>query len=240
MEPTLVVIVFIIGYLAGAISVSRIATRLIDPQADLEDVYLPVPGTDEKMKMHSMGANTASMKYGPRVGCTIGALDMLKVFAPTLAVRLLYPDAPYFLIVAVAGMIGHNFPIFYGFKGGRGISAFYGGLLAVDPIGAVVSAFAGMAIGMAVFKDFLISYLAGLWLVVPWLWFTTYDIGYLLYGLAANLLFVLAMLPEMRDIIRLRKKYGKGDLRGMMDGLPMGQSMLKIWDRFGIGKKSAS
>lgn len=239
MEPTLAILVFIAGYLAGAISFTRLITRLIDPHADLEDVYLPIAGTDEKMKMHAMGANTASMKLGPRVGCTIGALDMLKVFVPTLAVRLLYPDANYYLILALAGMIGHNWPVYYGFKGGRGISAFYGGLLAIDPIGAVVTSMIGMGIGMAVFRDFLVSYLAGLWLIAPWLWFTTYEPAMLLYGLAANLLFLLAMLPEMKDIIRLRKQYGKGELRSMMDGVPMGRSMLKIMDRFGFSKKSS-
>jgi hypothetical protein len=96
----------------------------------------------------------------------------------------------------------------------------------------------GMGVGMAVFKDFLVSYLAGLWLIVPWLWFTSHDLYYLLYGLAANLLFLVAMIPEARDIIRLRKQYGKGELRSMMDGLPMGRSMLKIMDRFGLGKKA--
>jgi hypothetical protein len=91
---------------------------------------------------------------------------------------------------------------------------------------------------MVLFKDFLISYLAGLWLIVPWLWFTTFDLKFLLYGVAANLFFLLAMLPELRDILQLRKKYGKGELRSMMDGVPMGRSMLKIMDRLGLRKNN--
>jgi glycerol-3-phosphate acyltransferase PlsY len=238
MDAFLVVLFFMLGYLLGAVSFARIATRLIDPQSNLGDVYLPIAGTQEKMKMHAMGANTASMKYGPRVGCTIGALDMLKVFIPTLVIRLLYPDVPYYLFPALGGMVGHNWPVYYRFKGGRGISAFYGGLLAIDPIGAVVTSLIGMAAGMVLFKDFLISYLAGLWLIVPWLWFTTFDLKFLLYGVAANLFFLLAMLPELRDILQLRKKYGKGELRSMMDGVPMGRSMLKIMDRLGLRKNN--
>jgi glycerol-3-phosphate acyltransferase PlsY len=238
MDAFLVVLFFLLGYLLGAISFARIAIRLIDPQDGLGDVYLPIAGTQEKMKMHAMGANTASMKYGSRVGCTIGALDMLKVFIPTLVVRLLYPDMPYYLLPALGGMVGHNWPIYYRFKGGRGISAFYGGLLAIDPIGAVVTSFIGMIVGMVIFKDFLVSYLAGLWLIIPWLWFTTFDLKLLLYGVAANLFFLFAMLPELKDILQLRKKYGKGELRSMMDGVPMGRSMLKIMDRLGLRKNN--
>ncbi len=239
MESGLVLLAITIGYLSGAISFARLITHWINPQEELDDVYLNIEGIAEPMKMHAMGANTASMKYGPKTGCAIGALDMLKVFVPTLVFRLLYPDQPYFLILAFAGMIGHNWPVYYRFKGGRGISAFYGGLLAVDPIGAIATSMIGMGIGMAIFKDFLVAYLAGLWLIIPWLWFTTHNLYFLAYGLGANLLFILAMIPEIRDIIRLRKQYGKGELRSMMDGVPMGRSMLKIMDRIGLSKKKA-
>jgi glycerol-3-phosphate acyltransferase PlsY len=53
------------------------------------------------------------MKMGPKVGCTIGLLDILKVTLPVLVFRLLYPDQYYFLIVAIAGMVGHNWPVFH-------------------------------------------------------------------------------------------------------------------------------
>lgn len=236
MEPSLALILFVAGYLVGAISFTRIVTRMVDPQASLDDVYFPIEGTDEKLKMHAMGANTASMKYGSRVGCTIGALDMLKVFLPTLIVRMLFSESYYPLVVAMGGMIGHNWPIFNRFKGGRGISAFYGGLLAIDPIGAILTSALGMLVGMMVFKDFLIAYLAGLWLIIPWLWFTTQDVTYLIYGLVANFLFIVAMLPELRDILKVRDKFGKGSLPGMMDKTPMGRSMLKIMEKLRFRK----
>lgn len=236
MEPSLALILFVAGYLVGAISFTRIVTRMVDPQASLDDVYFPIEGTDEKLKMHAMGANTASMKYGSRVGCTIGALDMLKVFLPTLIVRMLFSESYYPLVVAMGGMIGHNWPVFNRFKGGRGISAFYGGLLAIDPIGAILTSALGMLVGMMVFKDFLIAYLAGLWLIIPWLWFTTQDVTYLIYGLVANFLFIVAMLPELRDILKVRDKFGKGSLPGMMDKTPMGRSMLKIMEKLRFRK----
>ncbi len=37
----------------------------------------------------------------------------------------------------MAGMIGHDWPVFNGFKGGRGVSSVYGALLVIDWIGAL-------------------------------------------------------------------------------------------------------
>ena len=187
-----------------------------------------------------MGGNTVGMKYGSGAGCAVGLLDILKVFLPTLAFKLIYPDQYYFLIAAVAGFIGHCWPIYYRFKGGRGMSAFYGGLFAFDPLGAVAIAGSGMLIGMLVFRDMLIAYMAGVWLLIPWMWFTTKDYAYLVYAIVINILFVLAMIPELREIIRLRKLYGKGDMSASMQQFPMGRHMLKIMNFLNLSKKPES
>lgn len=225
------------GYLAGAISFSRMITRLVDPKADLTSVEIPVEGLDETYKMTAMGASTAGMLLGRRVGCLIGLLDMLKVTIPTLVIRWLYPDQPYFLVTALAGMLGHIWPVYYRFKGGRGISAVYGGLFAIDWLGAIATSGLGMALGMVVFRDLLVSYLSGLWLLIPWMWFRTHNGYYLAYALLANLIFLLGMLPELRQIMRLRRKRGgKGSMMSMMEHTPMGQSMLDIARRLKLMK----
>jgi len=43
---------------------------------------------------------------------------MAKVAIPTLVFKLLYPQDPYLLIAAAAGMVGHIWPVFNRFKGG--------------------------------------------------------------------------------------------------------------------------
>jgi len=98
MEPIALIVVAVISYLLGSISFARLIPRLVDPKADLSDISLPVQDSEERMPMLAMGANTASIKYGSKVGCSIGLLDMLKVFLPTLAVRLLYPGESYYLV----------------------------------------------------------------------------------------------------------------------------------------------
>jgi 1,4-dihydroxy-2-naphthoate octaprenyltransferase len=74
-------------------------------------------------------------------------------------------------------------------------------------------------------------------LIIPWLWFTTHDFTYLAYALIINLLFILAMLPEIRQIREFRRKYGKGDIKVSMEQFPMGRSMLKIMNLISLRKQ---
>lgn len=238
MNFTILLAAILIPYLIGSLSFARIVSRLVAPDVDIHKVEMDIPGTDRKRKMHAIGANTVSMKLGPRVGCTIGILDILKGFVPTIVFRLLYPDQPYFFIAALLAMVGHNWPIYHGFKGGRGISTFYGGFFAIDWVGALVTSTAGMILGMVVLKDMLIAFLSGLWFVIPWMWLTKdQPLWYVLYAFAVNVIFMVAMIPELRETIAERRKYGKQDMEVTMDQMPMGRGMKKIMDRLGLLKK---
>lgn len=225
------------AYLIGSISFARLVSRLAAPDVDITNVTMDIANSDKQMKMQAIGANTASMKLGARVGCTIGLLDMLKGFLPTLALRLIYPGQPYFLATAVFAMIGHNWPLYHRFKGGRGISTFYGGFFAIDWPGALITPALGMLFGMAVLKDMLVAYLAGLWLVIPWMWLMHNDRAYLLYALSVNLIFMLAMLPEIRAVRQARQQYGKEDMQFAMQQFPMGRSMLRIMEFFKLKRE---
>ncbi|MFO7664258.1 MAG: glycerol-3-phosphate acyltransferase [Chloroflexota bacterium] len=217
----------IISYVVGAIPVSRIASKLLGQKDAIGEIEVQVPGTDETYKVTSMGAAAASMQFGAKAGCIIGLLDIAKVLLPVLAFRLLYPEGYAHLAAAVAGMVGHNWPIFNRFKGGRGISSAYGGLLVVDWIGALVCAVGGLLFGLVVLQDFIFAYMAGLFFAIPWLWFTTRDPIYVIYILIINILFIVAMIPDLRQYLRLRKQ-GVVDLSTVMDTTPMGRGMMKM------------
>lgn len=236
MEPLLVFLALVVGYFAGALSFTRLVSRLDDPNVDLENIEIPVKGTDKTYKVSSMGASTASMKLGPKVGCAIGLLDILKVALPTLAFRLFFPGQEYFLIVALAGMVGHNWPVFNRFKGGRGISAFYGGLAAIDLPGAIVCAVGGLLLGLFIFRDIVLAYMAGVWLVIPWLWFATHDPAYLIYAVSVNILFLLAMIPDLKQYLKIRRE-GNIELGDAMETFPMGRGMMKMMERLHLNQK---
>jgi glycerol-3-phosphate acyltransferase PlsY len=105
-------------------------------------------------------------------------------------------------------IVGHNYPIFYGFKGGRGLATVYGGLFVLDLVGVVATSIAGMLLG-GLLGQVLVMRWAGLLLMIPWIWLRTHDAAKLAYVLIANALFWYAMLPELRQYFRLR---GEGEL----------------------------
>jgi glycerol-3-phosphate acyltransferase PlsY len=230
MDILLVVVSVLAGYFLGALSFARIVSRIASPSFDLEDVHIPSSQEDgDSYRFRSVSATAASMKLGGKVGCLIGWLDMFKVALPTLFFKLMFPDQPYFLFAASAGMMGHNWPVYYRFNGGSGISSIYGAMFVIDWLGALVCAFAGLFFGMVVVKDVLVSYLSGVWFLIPWLWFRTNDPYHVGYAVLVNLLFMLSLIPEIGDAIRSRKE-GTYDFALAMKSIPMGRGMLKMMD----------
>lgn len=218
------------GYLLGSISFARVVSRILAPRVNIVDTKVVVPGRETAVEWRPISASTASMHLGGRVGCAIALLDMLKVALPALAFKLLYPGQPYELIVAVAGMAGHNWPIFHRFRGGRGLSTFYGGPFAIDWLGALVTSTLGTLLGMVVVRDMLVAYLAGLWLVIPWMWIRTQRVEYVAYAVAVNVLVMVAMIPDIKDNLKLKRE-GVLNQEMMMQAVPMGRGMLKMQDQ---------
>ena len=221
----------IAGYLFGSISFSRIIHRIVAPDEKLTETEVPVEGTELKYKVTTFGATAVSMKHGPKVGCSIGFADILKVVIPVLFFRLMFPEDPYMYIAAAAGMIGHNWPVYYKFKGGRGISAYYGGLFVIDWLGGIVTMTAGMVFGFFIVRDFFVAYMAGLWFLIPWAWFMTHRYDYLAYAILVNIIYIVAMLPDLKQYIKIRKTT-KVTTKMVLELSPMGRGMLKISEWF--------
>ena len=231
MEFGVVVLVLIISYLLGSISFARLVTRWWTRDKDVTDFEVSIDGTDESYKVLSIGGNSVSSVLGPKAGMTVGVLDILKVFLPTLLLKLLFPQQPvYALLAAVGGLIGHIWPIYYRFHGGSGFSAIMGGLLAIDWLAVLVCPIAGLLLGMLVFRNMIVASLSWIWLLIPWFWWRSGgDWAYILYALALNVLFILAMVPEIRMAQKYKKEgkyleYGRGSLKSN----PMGRGMIKI------------
>ena len=66
--------------------------------------------------------------------------DAAKGAIPVLVARWLFPETPLPYIAGGAAFIGHLFPVWLGFKGGKGVATFYGVLFAAAwPVGIVAA-----------------------------------------------------------------------------------------------------
>lgn len=227
------------AYLFGSISFARLIARLINPQEDLENVEMKGPESETGQRLQTIGATTASLKLGSKVGCAIGLLDILKGVLPVLLLKLIYPDQYYHLIAAVFVVLGHNWPVFYRFRGGAGVSATYGGFFVVDFLGTIISAFTGMIFGFFIVRDILVAYTSGFWFMLVWLIIFKGDWPHIVYGILMNVIFTLGLIPDIKDYVR-KKREGTLDMQAGMESFPMGRGMLKIMRFFGTEPRQKS
>jgi len=91
----------------------------------------------------NIGATNVGRVLGPRLGLMVFALDLVKGLAPALAFSLLadvvHYDRPWPLhlahvAVAAGAVIGHVFPVWLRFKGGKGVATGLGALLGTFPV----------------------------------------------------------------------------------------------------------
>jgi glycerol-3-phosphate acyltransferase PlsY len=205
MNLPIALLAMIVGYLAGSISFARVVAGLFAPGQSIEKIEIAVPDSEARYESRAISATSVRLHLGPKYGCMTGILDILKAAIPALAFKLWQPDAPYYLLAASMAAVGHNWPLYYHFKGGRGMSPIMGGMLIFDPLGVLVTNFLGLASDLLIRNLFVSS---GVWLVlmIPWTWFRSGSAVELLYVTAMCILFWASMLPEWREMLRLRRE----------------------------------
>jgi glycerol-3-phosphate acyltransferase PlsY len=170
---------------------------------------------------------------GARYGCLTAILDMLKVAIPVLVFALYWPDEPYRLIVAGAGIVGHVWPLYYRFVGGRGLSPILGGLLIIDPLGLIINTVAAFVLGI-LGGSLLFLRWGWLILLIPWFWLTTRDPATVAYMVVANAVYWFAMLPELRQYMALKRRGVARNKEEISRAWSMGGRIGRLADRYSL------
>ncbi|MBQ2897607.1 MAG: glycerol-3-phosphate 1-O-acyltransferase PlsY [Clostridia bacterium] len=121
-----ILLIIVIGYLIGSIS-SAIT---------MGKIY----GIDiKKVGSGNAGATNVARSIGKWQGVVVFLFDFFKGAIAVLIASFILKD--YAVLAGLFAIIGHNFPIYYGFKGGKGVSTTFGILLAIDfRIGIIIGA----------------------------------------------------------------------------------------------------
>ena len=76
---------------------------------------------------------TNVLRHGGKKAAIITLIgDMLKGLIPILLAIQLQADTLTIALVALCALLGHVFPMYYGFKGGKGVATFYGVILGIN------------------------------------------------------------------------------------------------------------
>jgi acyl phosphate:glycerol-3-phosphate acyltransferase len=128
-------VMLILAYLVGAIPTS-IWVGKIFYKIDVRD-----------FGSGNAGASNAIRVFGPAVGLFVLVTDMFKGFAAVYLVRFysfVCPGTPEFIniqiILGVAAVLGHIYPVYAGFRGGKGVATIFGVLLALHPLATICAA----------------------------------------------------------------------------------------------------
>ncbi len=134
------------AYLLGAISTAIITCKLMG---------LPDPRT---VGSKNPGA-TNVLRHGGKKAAIITLLgDMMKGFLPVFVVSLIQDNNTVIALCGVAAFLGHVYPVYFKFKGGKGVATFFGALLGFNALAGL----AVLAIWLIVAKLFKISALSAL------------------------------------------------------------------------------
>ncbi len=110
-------LVILIGYFLGAIPTAYLAGCIIR-------------GRDiRQIGDQNAGAANAYRELSPAAGITVGIVDAAKGALVIIIAQSFRVSEPVVLFTGLAAVVGHNWPVFLGFRGGRGVSTTIGILL---------------------------------------------------------------------------------------------------------------
>ena len=118
------IFIFLIGYFCGCFQTSYFISMKFGKQ-DIRNI-----GSG------NAGASNITSEMGWKFGIIVAISDILKAYIPVKILMLIFIDTSYQLeCMSIAGMgavLGHIYPFFMNFRGGKGIASYLGMLLAID------------------------------------------------------------------------------------------------------------
>jgi glycerol-3-phosphate acyltransferase PlsY len=188
------IIAVIIGYLLGSIPFAYIAARLIK-------------GVDiRRVGGGNVGALNIMREIGTVAGWAVLLADMGKGVLAVLIAQWLGVSMVFVFVAGLAAVAGHSWPVFLGFKGGRGAATALGVLLALAPVEFAIS-FAIIVIVVLVTSNFRLAIGVGLVFLPLIIWWFGGETSLIIYSLALPLLLGLRnILTFKRELVTLGEK----------------------------------
>ncbi len=114
------ILCFLIGYVLGTVNYSYIIGR--------------IKGFDIRTKgSTNAGASNATVTMGWKIGVIVGLCDILKAFVSVIIAKFIFPELEFAGVIAgVSCILGHIFPFYLNFRGGKGFASYLGMILALD------------------------------------------------------------------------------------------------------------
>ena len=181
-----ILIISILSYLLGSVPFGFILTKVF-LKKDIRDI-----GSGNIGATNALRAGNKSLGYGTLF------LDIIKAIIPVVYVKLNYPD--YIFIASLCVFLGHIFPIWLKFKGGKGVATYVGILFSINlTIGFV---FIGVWFFTFLISKYssLSSLCASLSIPIYLFFFTSQNLVFF------SIMFILILYTHRENVKRLKNK----------------------------------
>ena len=181
-----VIIVAITSYLMGSIPFGFILTKIF-LKKDIRDI-----GSGNIGATNALRTGNKSLGYGTLL------LDVLKAIIPVIYIKLNYPD--YIFITSIFVFIGHVFPLWLKFKGGKGVAPYVGILFSINLIYGIVFVSIWIITFLISKYSSLASLIASFTIPIYLLFFNNENLIFF------SIMFVLIFYTHRENVKRLKNK----------------------------------
>lgn len=185
----------IIGYLLGSIPTAYIVARL------RKGIDIRTVGSG------NMGAANVMREIGTHEGIFVGLIDIAKGAVAILIAQTLNISELWVFGAGFAALVGHNFPVFAGFRGGKGSATVIGIFLVLAPLSMLVTLVI-VAIPFFTTRKFSAAILIGIALVVVgfallplFIWLFEGSLMLVRYVLAIGIFMLVCNLSGIKQVL---------------------------------------
>lgn len=185
MIPKTIILIGI-AYLIGSVSSAIIVCKLLK---------LTDPRTEGSMNP----GTTNVLRIGGKIAALITLTgDMLKGFLPVVIAHLIGVNGIFVGLVALAALLGHIFPLFFNFKGGKGVATAFGAFFALSPEAGIAVIITWLLVAVIFRYSSLAAIVSVILAPVFMLFFTSH--GYFLPTLAISAIILYGHLENIRRL----------------------------------------
>ena len=181
-----VIIVAITSYLMGSIPFGFILTKIF-LKKDIRNI-----GSGNIGATNALRSGNKSLGYGTLL------LDVLKAIIPVIYTKLNYPD--YIFITSMFVFLGHVFPLWLKFKGGKGVAPYVGILFSINLIYGIVFVSIWIITFLISKYSSLASLIASFTIPIYLLFFNNENLIFF------SIMFVLIFYTHRENVKRLKNK----------------------------------
>lgn len=190
----------LLAYLIGSINPAFIVGHLFH-NVDIRNINSKNPGT-----------SNVWMTFGKRKGISVALFDIFKGLVPVVILRIVYPDNQLLWVIGgVMAIVGHVFPFYMKFKGGKGTATFGGVVIGLLPWFSIPL---GITFFVILFvSDFIAISTLFVVIVVPILMYVReYDYRSIVIIVLFSLFSIMKHMENFKRIIKKKEKGFRGTL----------------------------